>query len=254
VSDHFFQLDFVGPVELEMLESYTTLSFLASITRKIKLGALVTGAIYRYPGILIKTITTLDVLSGGRAYFGIGTGWFEREAVGLGVPFPSVKVRFERLEETLLIAKQMWSDDNGSFQGKHFQLAETLCSPQPISEPHPPIMIGGLGEKKTLRFVAQYGDATNMVLDFGIDIIPHKLDVLKKHCEELNRPYHEIERTTLGAIWLGRDGETASDVIKICSKLAQMGVQHAIFDILNAFEIEPLETFGKEIIPTVRDF
>ena len=237
-----------------MLESYTTLSFLAGVTNAIRLGALVTGAIYRYPGILIKTVTTLDVLSGGRAYFGIGTGWFEREAVGLGVPFPPIKERFERLEETLMIAKQMWSEDNGPFEGKHFRLAETLCSPQPISEPHPPIMIGGLGEKKTLRLVAQYGDATNMVLDFGVDIIPHKLDVLKKHCDDVKRPYDDIERTTLGAIWLGGDGETTNDVIKTCSRLAKMGVQHAIFDVLNAFEIKPLEIFGDEIIPTVADY
>ncbi len=163
--DHFFQIRGVGPHEYDMLEGYTALGYLAALTKRVKLGTLVTGVIYRYPGILVKIATTLDVLSNGRAYFGIGAAWNEQEAKGLGVPFPPLGVRFELLEEALQIAKQMWSGNYGPYQGKHSQLAETLCSPLPLSRPHPPIMIGGGGEKKTLRMVAQYADACNIFLD-----------------------------------------------------------------------------------------
>ncbi|HLO15832.1 MAG TPA: LLM class F420-dependent oxidoreductase, partial [Anaerolineales bacterium] len=195
VMDHFFQIGRpnnaggLGPAEDEMLESYSTLSYLAGFTQKATLGALVTGVVYRHPGILIKTVTTLDVLSGGRAYLGIGAAWNEREARGLGVPFPPVKERFERLEETLQIAKQMWSGNNGPYNGKHYQLTETLCSPQPLSKPHPPILIGGMGEKKTLRLVAQYADACNLFAGPGIDTLRGKLSILKQHCEALGRDY-----------------------------------------------------------------
>ena len=157
--DHFFQIEMIGKPEEPMLESYSTLNYLAAITKRIRLGALVTGVIYRYPGILVKTVTALDVLSGGRAYFGVGAAWFEREAIALGVPFPSLKERFERLEETVQIALQMWSGTVAPYDGKHYRLAETLGSPQPISKPHPPIMIGGAGEKRTLPLVAKYADA-----------------------------------------------------------------------------------------------
>src|SRR5512142_157633 len=162
VMDHFFQIGRpnnpggLGPAEDEMLEGYSTLSYMAGFTQRVKLGTLVTGVVYRYPGILIKTVTTLDVLSGGRAYFGVGAAWNERESRALGVPFPPVKERFERLEETLQIALQMWSGKAEPLHGKHYQLEETLNSPQPISQPHPPILIGGGGEKKTLKLVAQY--------------------------------------------------------------------------------------------------
>jgi F420-dependent oxidoreductase-like protein len=156
VMDHFFQISMIGPPEHDMLEGYTTLGYLAAHTRRVKLGTLVTGVVYRYPGILVKSATTLDVLSGGRAYFGIGAAWNEQESRGLGVPFPALGVRFEMLEETLQIAKQMWSADNGPYRGKHFQLEQTLCVPQPLSRPHPPILVAGGGEKKTLRLVAQY--------------------------------------------------------------------------------------------------
>src|SRR5882672_9884314 len=162
VMDHLFQIPMVGAAEQEMLEGYATLSYLAGVTRRAKLGTMVTGVTYRHPGVLLKTVTTLDVLSGGRAYLGIGAAWFEREHVGLGVPFPPLAERFERLEETLRIAKQMWSGNDGPYKGKHYQLAETLNSPQVLSKPHPPILIGGAGEKKTLRLVAQYGDACNI--------------------------------------------------------------------------------------------
>src|ERR1039458_1568882 len=162
VMDHFFQISMIGPPEHEMLESYSTLGYLAALTKRVKLGALVTGVIYRYPGILVKTVTTLDVLSSGRAYFSIGAAWNEKEAKGLGTPFPPLGVRFELLEEALQIAKQMWSADNGPYHGKHNHLEETLCSPQPQSRPPPPILVGGGGEKKTLRLVAQYADACNL--------------------------------------------------------------------------------------------
>jgi len=162
VMDHFFQIEMIGKADEPMLEGYSVLNCLASATRRIRLGTLVTGVIYRYPGILIKTVTTLDVLSGGRAYFGVGTGWYEHEAKALGVPFPPLKERFERLEETVQIALQMWSGKIQSYDGKHYHLAQTLNVPQPLSKPHPPIMIGGAGEKRTLPLVAKYADACNL--------------------------------------------------------------------------------------------
>src|SRR5512147_939420 len=203
VMDHFFQIGGrnpamgLGPAEDLMLESYSTLSYLAGVTKKVKLGTLVTGVIYRYPGILVKTVSTLDVLSGGRAYLAIGAAWNEREATGLGVPFPPVAERFRRLEEALQIAQQMWSDNDGPYQGRYYQLAETLCNPQPLSQPHPPILIGGTGEKKTLRLMAQYADACNLPARLGLDTLRAKLDMLKQHCDQVGRDYAMIEKTTL---------------------------------------------------------
>ena len=162
VMDHFFQIEMIGKPDEPMLEGYSALNFLASVTQRIRLGTLVTGVIYRYPGILIKTVTTLDVLSQGRAYFGIGAGWYEHEAKALGVPFPPLKERFERLEETVQIALQMWSDKSEPFNGNHYRLAQTLNVPQPLCKPHPPIMIGGAGEKRTLALVAKYADACDI--------------------------------------------------------------------------------------------
>jgi F420-dependent oxidoreductase-like protein len=257
VMDHFFQIGSrdrsmgLGPAEDEMLEGYSTLSYLAGVTKKVKLGTLVTGVIYRYPGILVKTVTTLDVLSGGRAYLGIGAAWNEREAKGLGVPFPPVKERMERLEETLQIAKQMWSDNNGAYTGKHYQLAETLCVPQPLSTPHPPIMIGGGGEKKTLQLVAKYANACNLFARLGVETLRGKLDILKVHCEKAKRDYAEIEKTSLGTAHLAPNKMTAKNVIDECRALAGIGIQHAIFNMPNVHEIKPLEIFGKEIIPAV---
>ena len=251
VMDHFFQINMVGPPENEMLESYSTLAYLAAVTKHVTLGTLVTGVIYRHPGLLIKTVTTLDVLSGGRAYLGIGAAWNEQEALGLGVPFPPVSERFERLEEALEIAKQMWSENNGAYQGKHYQLAETLNSPQSLSKPHPPILIGGTGEKKTLRLVAQYADACNLFAYMGIDALRGKLDVLERHCEQVGRDYDEIEKTSLGTAHLAADQMSPSDVVEQCRALAGIGVQHAIFNMPNVQDIAPLETFGKEIIPAV---
>ncbi len=260
VMDHFFQIggrdsrSTLGPAEDPMLESYSALSYMAGVTRNAKLGALVTGVVYRHPGILIKTVTTLDVVSGGRAYLGIGAAWNERESRGLGVPFPPVKERFERLEETLQIARQMWSANNGPYNGKYFQLAETLCSPQPLTQPHPPIMIGGMGEKKTLRLVAQYADACNLFASAQPETLQHKLDILKAHCERLGRDYAAIEKTTLATVHLAPGQKTVKDVIEQCRALAALGIQHAIFNMPNVHEIKPLETFGKEIIPIVRAF
>jgi F420-dependent oxidoreductase-like protein len=254
VMDHFFQISVIGPVEHDMLEGYTTLSYLAGQTRNVKLGTLVSGVIYRYPGILVKTATTLDVLSGGRAYLGIGAAWFDREALGLGIPFPPLKERFERLEEALQIAHQMWSGQTGAYNGKHYQLAETLCAPQPLSQPHPPIMIGGMGETKTLRMVAQYADACNMFDGYGADTLRSKLEVLRGHCDALGRDYEQIERTALGTVHIAPSQMSAADVIEHCRQLASVGIQHAIFNMPNVQDITPLEVFAEEIIPAVAGF
>jgi len=251
VMDHFFQIGVVGEVEEPMLEGYSALSYLAGVTQRAKLGTLVTGVIYRYPGILVKTATTLDVLSGGRAYLGIGAGWNERESLGLGVPFPSTRERFERLEEALQIADQMWSGEVAPYQGKHYQLAETLNSPQALTRPHPPVMIGGMGEKRTLRLVAQYADACNLFAYGGSDLIRHKLDVLRGHCKDVGRDYDEIERTALGSVNLAEDGVTEEEVIRLCRELNEAGIQHLIFNMPNVNEIRPLEAFGERIIPAV---
>ncbi len=259
VMDHFFQIgdpdrsSGLGPPEDEMMESYSTLSYLAGFTRNARLGTMVTGVVYRHPGILIKTVTTLDVLSGGRAYVGIGAAWNQREAHGLGVPFPEKKERFERLEETLQIAGQMWSPNNGPYNGKHFQLGETLCNPQPITKPHPPILVGGGGEQQTLRLVAQYADACNLFARMGMETVSHKLDVLKKHCEKVGRNYSEIEKTTLSSVHLAAGKMTPKDVIEECRALAGLGVQHCIFNMPNVHEIKPLELFGKQIIPALAE-
>ncbi|MEP7357867.1 MAG: LLM class F420-dependent oxidoreductase [Anaerolineales bacterium] len=257
VMDHFFQIgnkertSGLGPAEDEMLESYSTLGYLAGHTQHVKLGALVTGVIYRYPGLLVKTVTTLDVLSGGRAYLGIGAGWIDREARGLGLPFPPLAERFQRLEEALQIAHQMWAGSSAPYAGRHFQLAEPISSPQPISQPHPPIMIGGSGEAKTLRLVAQYADACNFFGQLGINILQQKLDVLKRHFERLGRDYAQIEKTTLSSASFGPGQQTAAEVIENCRAQAAIGVQHAIFNMRNVEDITPLEIFGREIIPAV---
>ncbi|MFD4873103.1 LLM class F420-dependent oxidoreductase [Streptomyces sp. NPDC058420] len=195
VMDHYFQMEFNGGAEDSMLEAYTTLGFLAGNTSTVRLGALVTGVTYRNPGLLGKIATTLDVLSGGRATLGIGAAWYDREHHGLGVHYPPLAERFERLEETLQICLQMWDPEaNGPFEGKHYRLAETLCVPAPVSSPHPEIMIGGGGEKKTLRLVAQYADACNLIVSTP-DELRHKLSVLRGHCDTLGRDYDRIRKT-----------------------------------------------------------
>ena len=251
VMDHFFQIEMVGPAEQEMLEGYGALSYLAALTERVKLGTLVTGVTYRHPGLLAKSVSTLDVLSGGRAVLGIGAAWFEREHRGLGVPYPPIALRFEHLEEALQIVKQMWSEDVGPWSGRHYQLEETLNVPQPIQKPHPPILIGGQGERKTLRLVAQYGDACNLFTYGGIENIRHKLDVLRRHCDAIGRPYEEIERTSLSTVNLAPEQQTTGDVIRHCRELAEAGIEQAIVNMFNVHEITPLEIFGNEIIPEV---
>ncbi|CAB4849237.1 unannotated protein [freshwater metagenome] len=194
--DHWFQMEEVASSSDPMLEGYTSLGFLAGITERMTLGLLVTGATYRHPGLLAKTVTTLDVLSGGRAQLGIGAAWYEREHRGLGVPFPPVSERFERLEETLQICRQMWSDDDGPYEGRYYQLAETVCSPRPIQKPSPRVLIGGGGERKTLRLVARYADACNLFAS-NPEEIAHKLDVLTRHCDDEGRDPALIEKTIL---------------------------------------------------------
>jgi F420-dependent oxidoreductase-like protein len=249
VMDHFFQIQGVGTPEMFMLEGYTTLSYFAAVTQKVKLGTMVTGVVYRYPGILVKTVNTLDVLSGGRAYMGIGAAWFEREAKGLGVPFPALKARFEMLEETLQIAHQMWSGEVKPFEGKHFQLAETLSSPQPISQPHPPILIGGGGEKKTLSFVARYADAWNFFLRAPKEDLEKKVGILKGYCEQYGRDYNSIEKTTLSTIM---PTASAADVIKDIEYAKQLGFEHVIYNIANTDGIvSTLEMLAHDVIPQV---
>jgi F420-dependent oxidoreductase-like protein len=198
VMDHFFQMEMAGMCSPDepMLESYTTLGYVAAMTERMTLGVLVSGVMYRHPGLLAKIVTPLDVLSGGRARLGVGASWYEREQAGLGVPVVPVAERFERLEETLQICLQMWSDDNGPFNGRHYQLAETLCVPQPLSRPHPPILVGGGGEKKTLLLAARYADASNL-FGTGPEEVGRKLDVLRSHCDAEGRDYDRIEKTVL---------------------------------------------------------
>jgi len=196
VMDHYFQMIQLGGPFEPMLEAYTTLGYLAAATRRIDLGVLVTGTTYRHPGLLAKVVTTLDVLSGGRAWLGIGAAWYDREHHGLGVPFPPTGERFERLEETLRIVRQMWSDDDGAFEGRHYQLAETICLPRPVRG-SVPVLIGGSGERKTLRLVAEHADACNLFAGETPDLVAHKLDVLRRHCDDIGRDYDTITKTLL---------------------------------------------------------
>jgi F420-dependent oxidoreductase-like protein len=228
VMDHFWQIQNNGPAEDAMLEGYSALTYAAAVTSKVTLGTLVTGAMYRDPGFLVKQATTLDVLSEGRAVLGIGAGWNEAEARGLGLPFPPTAERFERLEETLQIALQMWSGDEKPYQSTHYTLERPLNSPQALTKPRPPIMIGGSGEKKTLRMVAQYADACNLF--DGADL-PHKLDVLRGHCERLGRPYEAIEKTILVRI---AEGQSVEQTVEKCAELAAQGMDHAIAKLPDA--------------------
>jgi F420-dependent oxidoreductase-like protein len=250
VMDHFWQISVAGPPENDMLEAYTTLGFLAAHTSRAKLLALVTGNAYRHPGILVKTVTTLDVLSGGRAWLGIGAAWNEDESRGLGVPFPPVAERFERLEETLRIAHQMWAGDESEFAGQHYQLERPLNSPQSLTRPHPPIMVGGMGERKTLRLVARYADACNL---FVTPELARKLDVLRAHCEAEGRDYDTIRKTCYFRFDVGDRGEKVGETIKELERLAAMGFTLAIGQVVDVHKITPLEIIGREIIPALAD-
>src|SRR5437016_6007126 len=255
VMDHFFQIGGLGKPNEPMLEGYSALALIAGQTKKIKLGTLVTGVTYRHPGILIKTVTTLDVLSEGRAYLGIGAGWNEQEHRGLGVPFPPLKERFERLEETLQIVHQMWSGDEKPYNGKYYHLARLLNSPRPVQRPHPPILIGGSGERKTLRLVAQYGDACNLFARLGKEALQHKLDVLREHCEALGRPYEQIEKTTLNSVKLTRDGRDESTtpvaLVDFYADQASIGIDQGIFSLQNVTDPEVFDLLASEVIPQV---
>ncbi len=252
VMDHYYQIKglFGEAYTDPMLEAYTTLGYFAGLTEKAYLGVLVTGVIYRHPSVLMKMINTLDILSGGRAYLGIGAAWYEEEAKGYGIPYPSTAERFERLEDNLKLAKALWAGDETSFTGKHFSAPAITNNPRPLSQPHPRLMIGGTGPNKTLRMVAQYADACNIGEWVGAENMQKALDGLKKHCETLGRDYASIEKTSLCTVNLsGKD--TAASTIQRIQELSGMGFTHAIFNMPDLYKITPLETFAKEIIPAV---
>jgi F420-dependent oxidoreductase-like protein len=246
--DHWFQMDHMAPATDPMLEGYTSLGFLAGQTEKMTLSLLVTGVTYRHPGLLAKIVATLDVLSGGRAQLGIGAAWYEREHNGLGVPYPPVAERFERMEETIQICLQMWSQNNGPFEGRHYRLAETICSPAPLSRPRPPILIGGSGERKTLRLVARYADACNLFAS-SPDDIAHKLDVLRGHCESEERDYGTIDKTILYV----KDVLGNLDAfVEEMAGYARMGV--GVVDLMPVGDpVAFVERVGKEIVPRLAE-
>ena len=272
VMDHFYQVgQGYGAPEEPMLEGYTALAYMAAVTRNVRLGTMVTGAFYRHPGVLVKMVTTLDVISGGRGILGIGAGWYRQERLGMGVPFPrSVGELMGRLEETLQIAHHMWRDDRSTFEGKYYRLEEPICSPQPISEPHPYILIGGGGEEKTLRYVARYGDACNLHLGAHpklrgytphsyenyrtrADRIRHKLEVLRRHCAREKRDYDEIDKSVLSPMEVSPEALTPGEAVEMCRELAEIGIDYVIFNMPNDHEITPIEVIGEEIIPQVED-
>ena len=277
VWDHFFwDQSPVGPgvTDREMIEAFTTLGFIAGVTSKIKLGTLVASATYRHPGVLIKQVTTLDLLSGGRAIFGVGAGWFEEEHRALGIRFPSTKERLERLEETVQIALQMWADQGKydqakPFPGKYYQLERTLNVPQTLQRPHPPILIGGGGEQKTLRLVAQYADACNLHSGLTPDQLAHKLAVLRGHCDRLGRPYETIEKTLYGRLHVTRDGRgdttmvgkanvptqflSVPQAIAYCRTLADLGFDtlFLVADSFNIYDPGVLDLWASELLPAI---
>lgn len=254
VMDHYYQIQglFGEAYTDPMLESYTTLGYLAGLTQKPYLGVLVTGVIYRHPAVLLKMVTTLDVLSGGRAYLGIGAAWYENEAIGYGIPYPSTSERFELLEDNLQLATALWRSDEIAFEGRHLTAPAVTNNPRPLSTPHPRIMIGGTGPKKTLRMVAQYADACNIGAWVGEENMQKALDTLKAHCETLGRDYDTIEKTSLSTVHLSGD-DTVDSIIGHLKKLSAMGFSHAIVNMPDVHTITPLETFASEVIPAVAE-
>jgi F420-dependent oxidoreductase-like protein len=248
--DHVFQIRSIGKPEEDMLEAYTTLGFLAAHTKRARLGTMVTGVHYRHPGVLIKQVTTLDVLSGGRACLGIGAGWYERESAGLGVPFPPLRERFERLSETLQIARAMFHGSTEPFDGKHFRLTEPINSPRPISQPHPPILVGGGGERKTLRLVAQYADACNLFVRYGPRDLSRKLGKLAAYCEEAGRPYDAIDRTSLGSWDPIRKSPQA--IVNQLGELRELGFTTAIASVRDVETLKPLEVLARDVVPVAQ--
>lgn len=254
VMDHYYQIKglFGEAYTDPMLESYTTLGYFAGLTEKAYLGVLVTGVVYRHPSVLMKMVNTLDILSGGRAYLGIGAAWYEEEAKGFGIPYPSTPERFELLEDNLKLAKALWAGDEASFQGKHFSAPAITNNPRPLSTPHPRIMIGGTGPNKTLRMVAQYADACNIGDWVGAENMQKALDTLKGHCEALGRDYASIEKTSLCSVNLS-GGDTPESIISRIKALARMGFTHAIFNMPDVSNLTSLRTFGKDIVPVVAE-
>ena len=248
VMDHMWQIGMVGPPEHAMLEAYTTLGFLAARTEKVQLLAWVTAVTYREPGLLAKLISTLDVLSKGRAWLGIGAGWNADEAAGLGLRFPGTAERFERLEEALQICRQMWSPDEGPYEGKHYQLARTLNSPQPLRTP--PILIGGGGERKTLRLVAEYARACNL---FAGPELEHKLEVLRGHCEAEGRAYDDVEKTVMMGMDVGDKGENIPAVLDELRRLSALGIAEAHVRLPRVWDLEQLALIGREVIPAAAE-
>jgi alkanesulfonate monooxygenase len=246
VMDHVWQISHIGPPENDMLEAYTTLGYLAARTSRVQLLAWVTAVTYREPGMLAKLVSTVDVLSGGRAWLGIGAAWNGDEARGLGLPFPPTAERFERLEEALQICLQMWGPDDGPYEGKHYRLERTLNVPQPLRRPHPPILIGGGGERKTLRLVAQYAQACNLFANADLE---HKLDVLRGHCEAVGRPYDDIEKTVMFPLDPGEKGENIDAILEQLQRFAGLGISEVHGRVDRAWEIEPLKLIGREIVP-----
>lgn len=255
VMDHYYQIKglFGESYTDPMLESYTTLGYLAGVTETPSLGVMVTGVIYRHPSVLLKMVNTLDIVSGGRAYFGIGAAWYEEEAHGFGIEYPSTSERFEWLEDALQLAHALWSGEEASFEGKHYSAPRITNNPRPLSKPHPRILIGGMGPKKTLRMVAEYADACNFFERAGNEKLTETMNTLRGHCDNLGRDFDEIEKTSLGTVTLADGKDTVKSVIDRCRNLASLGFSHALFNMTNVYEITPLETFGKEIIPAVAD-
>ena len=253
VMDHVWQIGPIGPPDHEMLEAYTALGWLAAKTERVKLLTMVTAVVYREPGLLAKAMSTLDVLSGGRSILGIGAAWNEDESRGLGLPFPPTAERFERLEEAIRICLQMWSDDDGSFDGKHYHLARTLNSPQPLARPRPPILIGGGGEKKTLRLVAQYADSCNIAF-YNPDEAAHKLEVLRGHCADVGRNYDEIEKTAQTRFDLGEDGEHVQRTIEQLHYASELGFTVAHGSLLGVSKARQQDFFLERIIPALEKF
>jgi F420-dependent oxidoreductase-like protein len=251
VMDHFFQIPQVGPVENDMLEAYTTLGYLAARTERAKLLTVITGAFYRHPGLLGKAVTTLDVLSGGRAVLGVGAGWNEEESRGLGFRFPPLKERFELLEDAVQYCLHLWSDDDGAFEGTHVSAERMMNVPQALTRPHPPIMIGGGGEKKTLRLVARHAQACNL---FNGPDLEHKLSVLRQHCENEGRDYDEITKTVYHVMDVGENGQRTDELLEELRDIAHHGVDVTLGMVKHVEKPGTLDHFANTVIPQAAKF
>jgi F420-dependent oxidoreductase-like protein len=248
VMDHWFQMEAAGPAEQPMLEAYTTLGFVAAHTSRLRLGPLVAGVTYRHPGLLAKIATTLDVLSEGRSVFGIGAAWYEREHHALGVPYPALSERFERLEETLQIALQMWGPDAAPYEGAHYRLGETLNSPAAVSQPHPPIMIGGRGERKTLRLAAQYAQIVNLTA-YEPDDVAHLLDVLRRHCDEVGTDYDGIEKQIITT----RLDTADPSYWTMAERWAKLGIDLVVMGVVPNDQVASVERLAERTVPRLAE-